>query len=76
MPLAVTDADRRQLPDLKPVLKGLHAAAAALRAAAWNDDATGGQTPQSPCRQPRLTPDVRIRPRIVVTVGVDRERTS
>jgi hypothetical protein len=39
--LAAADAERRQLPDLKPVLKGLHAAAATLRAAAWNDDATG-----------------------------------
>jgi hypothetical protein len=39
--LAAGDADRRHLPDLKPVLKGLHGAAAALRAAAWNDDARG-----------------------------------
>jgi hypothetical protein len=39
--LAATDADRRQLPDLMPVLKGLHAAAGALRAAPWNDDARG-----------------------------------
>ena len=39
--LAVSDADRRHLPDLTPVLKGLHSAAAALRAAAWNDDARG-----------------------------------
>jgi hypothetical protein len=39
--LAAADADRRQLPDLKPVLKGLHAAAVALRAASWNDEATG-----------------------------------
>jgi hypothetical protein len=37
--LATTDAERRSLPDLKPVLKGLHSAAAALRAAEWNDDA-------------------------------------
>jgi hypothetical protein len=46
--LAATDADRRQLPDLMPVLKGLHAAAGALRAAPWNDDARG----------PSATPDV------------------
>jgi hypothetical protein len=39
--LAVADADRRQLPDMRPVLKGLHSAAAALRAASWNDDARG-----------------------------------
>jgi hypothetical protein len=38
---ATADADRRQLPDLTPVLKGLRTAAEALRAAAWNDDATG-----------------------------------
>lgn len=36
---ATTDADRRFLPDLRPVLKGLQHAAAALRAAEWNDDA-------------------------------------
>jgi hypothetical protein len=37
--LATADADRRSLPDLRPVLKGLQNAAAALRAAEWNDDA-------------------------------------
>ncbi len=37
--LAAADADRRDLADLTPVLKGLRAAAAALRAAPWNDDA-------------------------------------
>jgi hypothetical protein len=49
--LAANDADRRHLPDLKPVLKGLHGAAAALRAAAWNDDARGeaaASVPASP----------------------------
>jgi hypothetical protein len=39
--LAATDADRRNLADLTPVLKGLHGAAKTLRAAAWNDDARG-----------------------------------
>ena len=38
---AAADADRRQLADLTPVLKGLRAAAEHLRAASWNDDATG-----------------------------------
>jgi hypothetical protein len=46
--LVVNDADRRHLPDLRPVLKGLHGAAGALRAASWNDDARG----------PSATPDV------------------
>jgi hypothetical protein len=50
---AAADADRRNLPDLKPVLKGLHAAAAALRAAPWNDDATGLQPP--PANSARTT---------------------
>lgn len=35
------DADRRGLPDLKPLLVGLAAATTALRAAAWNDAADG-----------------------------------
>jgi hypothetical protein len=38
---ATTDADRRSLPDMRPVLKGLQTAAVALRAAEWNDDARG-----------------------------------
>lgn len=42
--VATADADRRSLPDLKPVLTGLKNAAAALRAAEWNDDARDGDT--------------------------------
>ena len=41
---AEADADQRGLPELKPLLRGLADATAALRAAAWNDradDATG-----------------------------------
>lgn len=38
---STTDADRRSLPDMRPVLKGLQGAAASLRAAEWNDDARG-----------------------------------
>jgi hypothetical protein len=34
---AVEDAERRGLPDLKPLLEGLAAATVALRAADWND---------------------------------------
>jgi hypothetical protein len=36
---ALADADRRGLRNLKPLLDALAAAAAALRAADWNDDA-------------------------------------
>jgi hypothetical protein len=58
--LAANDADRRHLPDLKPVLKGLHGAAAALRAAAWNDDARGeaaaSAAPSSAAQTPDVTP--------------------
>jgi hypothetical protein len=34
---AVEDAERRGLPDLKPLLEGLARATVALRAADWND---------------------------------------
>jgi hypothetical protein len=36
---AEADADRRGLPELKPLLQGLAASTAALRAADWNDHA-------------------------------------
>ena len=38
---AVQDAERRGLPDLKPLLEALARATSALRSADWNDDATG-----------------------------------
>lgn len=38
---AIADAERRGLPDLKPLLEGLAAATTALRAAEWNDRADG-----------------------------------
>ena len=38
---ALADADRRGLPALKPVLEALARATAALRAADFNDDASG-----------------------------------
>jgi hypothetical protein len=44
---AVRDADRRQLPDLKPVLETLARATKALRAADWNRDASDAPAPQS-----------------------------
>jgi hypothetical protein len=34
---AVEDADRRGLPELRPLLEGLAQATVALRAADWND---------------------------------------
>lgn len=44
---AEADADRRGLPELKPLLQGLATSTAALRAADWNDDADGPTTPAS-----------------------------
>lgn len=38
---AQADAERRGLPELKPLLDGLATSTAALRAAAWNDVADG-----------------------------------
>jgi hypothetical protein len=42
---ALADADRRGLPDLKPLLETLGEATRALRSADFNESATG-------CRQP------------------------
>ncbi len=42
---AVQDADRRGLPDLKPLLEALARATATLRSADWNDDAAGESGP-------------------------------
>jgi hypothetical protein len=38
---ACADAERRGLPDQKPVLEGLRQSTRQLRDAAWNDDARG-----------------------------------
>lgn len=38
---AVRDADRKGLPDLRPLLESLARATTALRAAEWNLDAAG-----------------------------------
>jgi hypothetical protein len=38
---AMQDADRRGLPQLRPLLETLARATSALRSADWNDDATG-----------------------------------
>jgi len=38
---ARADARHRGLPDLRPALEGLAGAAGVMRAADWNDDASG-----------------------------------
>lgn len=38
---AIQDAERRALPPMRPLLEALARAIAAIRAADWNDDATG-----------------------------------
>jgi hypothetical protein len=38
---AVADAEKRGLPELKPILEGLARSTQALRAADFNDDASG-----------------------------------
>ncbi len=39
---AIADAERRGLPELKPLLEQLAQSTALLRAADWNDDAAAG----------------------------------
>jgi len=46
--MAMQDAERRGLPDLKPLLEGLAKATSALRTAEWNADASGDNL-ESPC---------------------------
>jgi hypothetical protein len=41
---AVADAERRGLPELKPMLEALARSTQALRAADFNDDASGNPT--------------------------------
>jgi hypothetical protein len=38
---AIADAERRALPDLKPLLEALARATRLLREADWNEDASG-----------------------------------
>ena len=42
---AIADAERRGLPELKPLLETLAGATTALRSADFNDDASGKQPP-------------------------------
>jgi hypothetical protein len=44
---ALQDADRRQLPALRPLLETLSRSTALLRAADWNLDATDQSKPSS-----------------------------
>ena len=44
---AVEDAERRGLPELRPLLEGLAQATVALRAADWNDTVPGPDGPAS-----------------------------
>lgn len=39
------EADARRVPELKPLLQGMAASTAVLRAAAWNDRADAAPTP-------------------------------
>jgi hypothetical protein len=43
--LALQDADRRQLPALRPLLEGLSRSTSLLRAADWNLEATDHTEP-------------------------------
>ena len=45
---AVADADRRSLPELKPLLETLGKATAALRAADFNDNAAAPASERAP----------------------------
>jgi hypothetical protein len=44
---AIADAEKRGLPELKPILEALARSTQALRAADFNDDASGGLQSQS-----------------------------
>jgi hypothetical protein len=49
---ALRDADRRELPALRPLLEGLARSTAALRAADWNLDLSG-ELPDTPPQHAR-----------------------
>ena len=51
---AVADAERRGLPELKPILEALARSTQALRAADFNDDASG--TPAAVASHPAGAP--------------------
>ena len=45
---AIQDAERRDLPALRPLLETLAEAISTLRAADWNDDLMSGETATDP----------------------------
>ena len=49
---AMNDAERRAIPELKPLLENLARATSALRTAEWNSDASGefDQAPEGDAR--------------------------
>jgi hypothetical protein len=49
---ALHDADRRELPALRPLLEGLATSTKALRAADWNVDLSG-ELPETPTEHVR-----------------------
>lgn len=51
--MAIHDAERRGLPELKPLLEALAKATSALRTAEWNADATGALESESSGRPVR-----------------------
>ncbi|MDO8835251.1 MAG: amidase, partial [Vicinamibacterales bacterium] len=57
---ACADADRRNLPELKPLLSALAGAMTALRGEDWNDDAAGA-TPAEPVGPGLQVPGARLR---------------
>lgn len=50
----MVDAERRSLPDLKPLLEALARATAALRGADWNEDARHSPNPEPQAPNPEL----------------------
>jgi hypothetical protein len=52
---AVSDAERRGMPELKPILEGLAKSTAAIRAADFNDDASGASVKPERAPQPEPT---------------------
>lgn len=49
---AQADADRRGMPELKPLLQGLAVSTRVLRQADWNDQADADATPIAPVADP------------------------
>jgi hypothetical protein len=59
---AIADAETRGLPELKPILEALARSTKTLRAADFNDDASGASDPQSNLQSnPQSNPQSAIR---------------